>query len=80
MGYKKIKKIDIQGTDMLLEADNPTGMITMPQYLLKGYVEYKKKEARLIELDLLEQAINQQRDISLHKIQRLDNLLKEIKL
>lgn len=78
MVYKKIKKIDVEGMDMLMSIDNPTQMITVPQYLIKGYIEQKNLEARLIELDLLEQAINQEQDIRSFKMRRLSSLKSKL--
>jgi len=41
---------------------------------LSAYITEREMEARLVELDLLEQAINIGRDIYFHKMERLEDL------
>jgi len=81
MAYKReIKRIDISGMDELLSIDNPEMMITMPQYIIRGYIEYKNLEARLVELDLLEQSLNREQVIGEHKLRRLEDLKGRLKI
>jgi hypothetical protein len=46
--------------------------------VLRTEVNQKCLEARLIELDLLEQALNDGRDLKAYKLQRLENLTQRL--